>query len=136
MIDHQVHFRQRIDLFRVAAEVLHGVAHRRQVDHCRHAGQVLHQHARGPKGDFAVGGARLGPIHYRFDVILGDGLAVLKAQEVFQQHPHGIGKLGDALEPALLRRREAEIDIALVADFERLAALETVQALRHGSAFR
>ena len=46
-----------------------------------------------------------------------------------------MGQPGDTLETVLLRRGEAEIDIALVAGGKRLAALETVQALRHGSPF-
>ena len=36
-----------------------------------------------------------------------------------------------SFEPVFFRRGEAEIDIALAADLQRLAALETVEAL-HG----
>ena len=56
------------------------------------------------------------------------------AQQVFQQHPQRIGQLGCPLQAVLLGGGQAEIDVLLAADGEGLAALETVEALRHGSA--
>ena len=88
VVDHQIDFHQRIDLVRIAAQRLHGVAHRGQVDHGGHAGEILHQHAGGTEGYLAVGLAILGPGHDGLDVALGDGVAVLIAQQVFQQDPH------------------------------------------------
>ena len=36
---------ERIDLGRIAAHLLHGVAHGGQIDDGRHAGEILQQHA-------------------------------------------------------------------------------------------
>ena len=67
--------------------LLHGVAHGGEVDDRRHAGEVLHQHAGRAEGDLALGLALVGqPVGDGLDVVLGDGAAVLEAQQVFQQH--------------------------------------------------
>ena len=55
MVDDEVDRHQRIDLFRIAAERPHGIAHRGEIDHRRHAGEILHQDARRPEGDLAIG---------------------------------------------------------------------------------
>ena len=44
VVDDQLGRDQRVDPGRVAAELLHGLAHRGQVDHCGHTGQVLEDH--------------------------------------------------------------------------------------------
>ena len=72
MVDDEIDFGERIDLFGIAAERLHRIAHRGEIDHRRHAGQVLHQHARGPERDFAIRGFLLQPAGHRLDVGLRD----------------------------------------------------------------
>ena len=132
MVDDQVDRHQRIDLLRIAAERCHGVAHRRQVDDRRHAGEVLHQHARRAIGDLDAGGALVGePAGDRLDAFLGDRAAVLVAQQVFEQHLHRIGQLGDPRQPVLLRLDQAEIDVLGAADRERPAAIEAVERFWH-----
>ena len=85
VVDHQLDRHQRVDLRRVAAQLLHRVAHRRQVDDRRHAGEVLHQHAAGRERDLdrrAVGSQP----RERLDVLARHRLAVLGAQQVLEQH--------------------------------------------------
>ena len=53
VVDDQVDGHQRIDLLRVAAELLHRVAHRGKVDDRRDAGEILHQHPRRAVLDLA-----------------------------------------------------------------------------------
>ena len=92
MIDDQFRRLQRIDLLRIAAQRLHGIAHGGQIHHRRHAGEILHQHARGAEGDLGVGlGLRI-PVEQGLDVAARDGLAVFVAQQVFQQYFERIGQ--------------------------------------------
>ena len=55
VVDYQFDRLQRIDQSRVAAQLLHGVAHGGQVDHAGDAGEILEQDAAGGEGDFLVG---------------------------------------------------------------------------------
>ena len=73
MVDDEIDRHQRIDLLRIAAEMLHRVAHRREIDHRRNAGEVLHQHARRAERDVAVRGLGLEPVREAENVVLGDG---------------------------------------------------------------
>ena len=61
VVDHEVDVDQRVDRGRVAADLLHRVAHRGQVDDGRHAGEVLHQHPGGLEGDLDAGLGRRVP---------------------------------------------------------------------------
>ena len=128
MVDDEVDRHQRVDLLRIAAERGHGVAHRGEIDHRRNAGEILHQHAGRAIGDLDAGGALVGqPAGDRLDRFLGDGAAVLVAQQVLQQHLHRIGQLGDAGEAVLLGLDEVVIDIFRAAHGEGAAAIETVE---------
>ncbi|MCY1442592.1 hypothetical protein D9M71_589670 [compost metagenome] len=86
VVDHQVHRRQGVDTLRVASGLGHGRAHGGQVDHRRHAGEVLHQHPRRAVLNLAVTAALVQPLGKGLEVEAGDGLAVLPAQQVFQQY--------------------------------------------------
>ena len=59
VVNHQLRRLQRIDLLRIAAKLLHGIAHGCQIDNGGHSGKVLHQHPRRHKCDlprrFGVG---------------------------------------------------------------------------------
>ena len=123
VVDHQVDRHQRVDLLRVAAERHHGVAHGRQVDDGGNAGEVLHEHARRAVGDLLAGRALVGePVAHGLDVLPGDGLAILVAQQVFEQHLHREGQARDAGQAVLLGLREAEIGELRVAHVHGLAA--------------
>ena len=116
VVDDEVDGDERVDLLGVAAERLHAVAHGSEVDDRRHAGEVLHQHARGPEADLLVRGALVDePGRDRLDVGLGDGAAVLVAQEVLEQHLHGEGQLRDALEAVRLGEGKRIVDVGLAA---------------------
>ena len=109
VVDDEIDRRQRIDLLRVAAELLHRVAHGGEVDDRGHAGEVLHQHARRAIGDLAVGAAVLQPGGDRLDVVDRDGAAVLVAQQVLQQHLQRDRQARDVAEAGLLGGGQAEI---------------------------
>ena len=95
VVDDQVDGNERVDLRRIAAEVVHRVAHRRQVDHRGHAREVLHEDSGGLERDL-LRGLGLGiPGGDRLDVVAGDGLAVLEPQRVLEQHLQRIRKPGD-----------------------------------------
>ncbi len=127
MIDHEIDRHQRIDLLGVAAQRLHRVAHRGEIDHRGHAGEILHQHPRGAKRYFVLELALLQPFRDRDDVFLLDGATVLVAQQIFQQHFHGIGKSGNSLQTVLLGSGQAVIDVSLAADLECLPAFEAIE---------
>ena len=55
MVDDQLGGLEGVDLFGIAAEGLHGVAHGGEVDDGGDAGEVLHQDAGGHVGDLAGG---------------------------------------------------------------------------------
>ena len=86
VVDHQVNGRQRVDSLRIATRLGHCGAHGGQIDHCRYAGKVLHQHTGRAVLDFPVAAPLLEPGRQRLEVRLGNGFAVLPAQQVFQQH--------------------------------------------------
>ena len=127
MIDDEIDRHQRIDFLRIAAEMLHGVAHGGEIDDGGHAGEILHQHARRAEGDLAFGGLGLEPLRDRLDVFLGDRAAVLVAQQIFQQHLERERQPGNSLQPVLFRDRQAVIGIGLGADFEGPEAFETIE---------
>src|SRR5690606_3059656 len=97
VVDDEVDGYERVDFFRVAAKRDHGVAHGCKVNDGGNAGEVLHQHAGRAIGDFVFDLTLVRqPCGDGEDMILGDGAAVLEAQQVFQQHLHRVGQLGDA----------------------------------------
>src|SRR5208282_3111982 len=118
VVYHQLGRKQRIDFFRVAAELLDGVAHRGEIDDGRHAREVLQQDARGHEGDFLFGGARGArriPACEGANVVRVDEAIVFVAQKIFEQHLQRKGQVRDVTD---LRGRE----LVQTIDFERIAA--------------
>ena len=128
VVDDQVDVDQRVDRRRVAAEVLHRVAHRGEVDHGGHAGEVLHQHPGGLEGDLDRGLGLRVPGGDRLDVVRGDRLAVLEAQRVLEQHLERVGQAGDV--ELRLQRVEAVDLVLAAADLEGRPGSEAVAAHR------
>ena len=110
----------------------HRVAHGGEVDDRGNAGEVLHQHAGRAEARSRLLGlaASVEPAGDGLDVVLGDGAAVLEAQQVLQQHLQREGQLGDAGQAVLLGLGQRIVDVGLAAGLERLAALEAVQRHR------
>ena len=128
VVDHQIDRHQRIDLFRIAAQLVHGVAHGGQIDDSRNAGEILHQHAGRTEGDFLFLLALVDhPLGASLDIRLGNRTAVLMAQQVFQQNLHGERQLGNILQTILFRLGERKIVIFPGSDRKGLAAFETVE---------
>ena len=127
VVDHQVDVDQRVDRRRVAADLLHRVAHRRQVDDGGDAGEVLHQHPRRLEGDLDAGlGGRV-PAGDRLDVGGADRDAVLEPQHVLQQDLDRVGQAGDV--EALLQRVEPEDLVVAPAHLEGRTGAEGVGLL-------
>ena len=133
VVDDEVNLRLRIDGVRVRAQLLRRVAHGGQVHHGGNAGEVLQQDARGLIGDFGMAGAFFHPVANRFDLRLGDQIAVFAAQQILKQHFQRVGQSRNAVEAVLLGLLQVEIYIGLVADLHFAAAIETVLG-RHGRA--
>ena len=81
VVDHQLDRHERVDPGRVAAQLVHRVAHGGQVDDRRHAGEVLHQHARGRVGDLGRGLVRRLPS----SPTASGALVLAVAQQVLEQ---------------------------------------------------
>ena len=129
VVDDEVDRDQRIDLLRVAAELLHRVAHCGEVDDRRNAGEVLHQHARRAVLDLAGDAPLLLPVDHALKVLAGDGHAVLEAQEVLQQHLHREGQAADVAE-LLCRLGQRIIKVASLSDGQVRAGVEAILAGR------
>ena len=114
-------------IFCVAAERGHRIAHRGEIDHRGHAGEILHQDARRAILDLAGRSCALLPVDQRLDVVDGDGLAVLEAEQILEQHLHREGQLVDIAELGG-GLGEGEIGVGLAADLERGAGAERVVA--------
>ena len=128
MVDDEIDRHQRVDLARVAAEGLHGVAHGGEIDHRRHAGEVLHQNAGRAVGDLLLGlAAIVEPGGHGLDVGLRDGAAVLEAQKVLEQHLHREGQARNAGKAVLLGLGEGVVAVGAVADWSVWRALKAVR---------
>ena len=137
MIDDQVDRNERIDLFRIAAERDHRVAHRGEIDHRRDAGEILHQHPRRAERDFVFRlAAVVDPGRDRLDVFLLDGTPVFVAQQVFEHDLERKGKLGNAGEAVLFGSLQGINLVRLRANSQRFAALEAVEAGQCGRSGR
>src|SRR5690606_12216059 len=116
VVNDQVGRGERIDALGVAAQAGHGVAHGGQVDHCRYTGEVLHDDPRRGKGDFSAGLGLGVPVEQRLDVLLGDVLAVLGTEQVFQQH---LERVREAIDVVFLSQGvEVENLVVLAVDIE------------------
>ncbi len=127
VVDDEIDRHQRIDLRRVTAHRLHGVAHGGQIDDAGDAGEVLQEHAGWAIGDLGLGGLGFQPFCAGSDVGGLDGAAVLVAQQVLEQHLERERQLRDPGQAVFLGVRQRKILVALRADRQRLAALEAVE---------
>ena len=128
VVDHQVDVDQRVDRRRVAADLLHRVAHRRQVDDRGHAGEVLHQHPGRLEGDLDAGLGGGVPAGDRLDVGGRDRDAVLEPQHVLQQDLDRVGQAGDV--EALLQGVEPEDLVVAPAHLEGRTGAKGIAAHR------
>ncbi len=129
VVDDQLGRLERVDLLRIAAEHLHGVAHGGEVDDGGHAGEVLHEDAGGHPGDFA-GGLGFGvPFGEELDVVGGDGFAVFVAEEIFEQDAEAEGKAREADAALAFEGAEAEDLVRLAAGFQLGLAAKGVHDL-------
>ena len=119
VVDDELGGKLRVRLRRVAAEVVHRVAHRGEVDDRRYAGEVLVDHAPGREGDLPRRVVLRDPLRDRLDVLLGRG-----AEDVLEQDLQRVRQPLDV--EALLERRQPVDLVALAPDVERRASSESV----------
>ena len=99
VVDDEIDRHERVDLLRIAARLVHGVAHGRQVDDDRHAGEVLQHDAGGNERRFPFSAApRLAPVRQLAHMLFGNGASVELANGRFQQHFDRVRELGNAGE--------------------------------------
>ncbi len=79
VVDHQVHWRERVDTGGILAQFFHRRAHGGEVDHARHTGKVLHQYPRWPVAYFTAGFTLFLPIYQGLHVFLVDAFVVSEA---------------------------------------------------------
>ena len=84
MIDHQIDRHERLDDFRIAAELFHRAAHRRQIDHQRNAGEILEDNARDDERDFLVRRRFRVPVRQRLNIFPPHFLAIAISQDRFE----------------------------------------------------
>ncbi len=129
VIDDELDGKERIDLPRVAAQLVHRVAHCREVDDGRHAGEVLEEDAARREGDLLGGIGGRDPAGDRLDVGRRDAHAVLRSQDVLEKDPQRVREPEDVV--ARLQRLETEDLVRRAADVERRARAEAVGVSHH-----
>ena len=109
MIHHQIHRHERLDDFRILAELGDRAAHRRQIHEQRHAGEILQHDARDDERNFRR--ARLGrlPVRQFLDVRLADFFAVAIAKNGFENKPDGDGQFRDCADAGFFQRGQRVI---------------------------
>ena len=124
VVDDELDREERIDLLRVAAEVVHRVPQRGEVDDRRDPGEVLQQHPARRERDLV---RRLGARHPAgdgLDVGRRDTDAVLHPQRVLEEDPERVRQPPDVM--ARLERVDAEDLARLSRDLERRTRTERV----------
>ena len=108
MVDHQVGRHQRVNLFRIAPQSLHGRPHRRQINHRRHTRKILQHDPRRLKRHLDRRRPfRVGPTGQRLHIVLSNDIPVAIPQARFEQHANRKRQLIDFRQPRLLQRRQA-----------------------------
>ena len=92
VVDDEVEGDERIDLFGIAAEALHGGPHGGEIDDAGDAGEILQDDAAGLEGDFELGGFFGVVVGEGLDVGFGDDVAVDVAQAGFEEDLDGVGE--------------------------------------------
>jgi hypothetical protein len=128
MVNHELRRKERIDLLRISAHRGHLIPHGRQVDYCRHASEVLQHHARGIERDLGPSWSRRIPIEDLLDVASPHGLAVLVAEQVLEQDAQSEGQSQNIATRHGGQAWQAEVRVDAIADRERLAHTEGVEA--------
>lgn len=126
VVDDQLGRGERVDLRRVAAELLDSLTHGGEVDDTGHAGEVLHDHTGGGELDLLAGLGLRVPAAEGPDVVGGDVRAVLGPEQVLQQHLQAVRKASRAFHLV-----QPEDLVRLVAHAQRGAGVEAVR--RHDS---
>ena len=132
MVNHKINWGQGVNLFRISAQMGHGIAHGGQIDHGWNAGKVLHQDPGRAERDLVLDRALIDqPGGNGAQVGLADGLAILIAQQVFQQNLHRHGQARNSVQAGGFCGGQAVIGIGLVAHDQVAASVQTVMR-RHG----
>ena len=104
VVHDQVHRHERLDDFRIFAELLHRRTHRRQIHQQRHAGKILQHNARDDERDFLGAGFGRLPIGQRADRRFAHAFAVAIAEHGLEHEADGDGQLGNRPDAGLFQR--------------------------------
>ena len=131
MVNNEIDGNEWVDFLGIALEQLHAIAHGGQVNNGRNTGEVLHQYAGGAETHLRISFALVvEPGDETQNVLLRHRASVFVAQQVFEQHLHGIGQRRYALEPVFLRLFQAVVGEGLGPNLEDFTGFEAVN--RHG----
>ena len=121
VVDDHLSGRERVDLVRVSAECRHRLAHGGEVDDARNTREVLHHHSRRRELDLGARLRRRVPVAECADLLVGDVLAVLRAEQVLEEDFEAVRQLLVALH-----RVEAVDLVVGAADFQGALGTEAV----------
>ncbi|MNC04325.1 hypothetical protein D3C75_517620 [compost metagenome] len=94
MVNNKINRNERIDLLRISAGLLDGIAHSRQIDYHRDTGEILQHDSRRDKRNFLVAVNAAGPSGQLLHMLFCDCPSVILADSSLQQHFDGKGQGG------------------------------------------
>src|SRR5438309_2578514 len=106
MIDHQIDRDERLDDFRIAAELFHRAAHRGEVDNQRHASEILEDNSGDDEGNLFLGGRFRVPIREGLDVLAPDLFAVAIPEDRLEDNPNAHRQARNGANALLFERRK------------------------------
>ena len=128
MIDDEIDWHERLNNFRVDAELLYRAAHRSKIDNQRHAGEILEHDPRDHERDLFIRGFLRIPFRQRLNVFAPDFFSVAIAQHGFEDNPNTHRQSRNFSHTLLLQRRERiQKSLAAVAGVEFFQGLEFVR---------
>src|SRR5438132_11358921 len=104
MIDHQIHWHERLDNFRIATESFHRTAHRRQINHQRYSGEILQNNPRDDERNFFVGVLLRAPVRERLNIFASNFFAVTVPQHRLEHDPDADWQPRDRTDALFLER--------------------------------
>ncbi|MNR21679.1 hypothetical protein D3C85_1385930 [compost metagenome] len=120
VVDNQIDRNKRIDLFRVSAGFLNGIAHCRKVNNYGNASEILQDDTCWNERDFFVF-ATISPSSKLLDVLFRNCAAVELTNSSFEQNLDGEWELGNVTYALLFQSLQTVVSEWLSADFQRSA---------------
>ncbi|MNN00462.1 hypothetical protein D3C81_1130530 [compost metagenome] len=126
VVDNEINRHERVDLLRIAAGFLYGIAHGGEVNDNRHAGEILQNNTSRDKRNLLILIAAFAPTCDLLHMLLSNGSSVVLTYSGLKQHFNRERQLGNAAKPLLLESLQVEVTVALAADFQRTGRGEKI----------